>query len=637
MIVSYSRIDCFRQCPYKYRLRYIDKWNTIPDPWPDDPLVLGKAIHTGISKGLYAAEQEYYSNFHAITDENVLESMKMDIQIPKVQKLLPVQWDEEVRVSTQYFLGFIDCLAWKNNNTVDIYDFKYSNHVENYNDSGQLSIYKYFWEKSHPGKHVDQMKFICIPKVSDKKREDEDIWQYRNRILKAVAGTDIQVIDTRYDPEAIISFWETVNEIREEKNFRKKQSNNCRFCEYADYCQKGRDYMILPKNERRAIGTAKKRKIWIYGAAFSGKTTFLDSAPNPLNLNTDGNIAFVTMPFVAIKDQVETVGRVTNRKFAWEVLKETIAELEKKENTFETIIIDLLEDTRESCRIYMYDKLGIQHESDAGFGKGWDIIKTEYLSTIRRFFNLNYENLIVVSHEDVSKDITKKNGQNITRIAPNIQDAVANKVAGMVDIVARVVVADDGTRTLNFKSDEVVFGGGRLKGIKETQIPLEWDALMGVYDEANRNAGASSVKNVDTGTGTVVGATLEELKQEESPEAPSEASEPEEQPKRRTRRRAESSEESESGLLTEDTFYKLPDGNAVKKHAGDEPLKDAEVITEEEFHAILKAFATRSNEPAEDQPGTRKRRRRKKAEPVVTGNEDFMNIPEGSPEEIPFN
>ena len=153
---------------------------------------------------------------------------------------------------------------------------------------------------------------------------------------------------------------------------------------------------------------------------------------------------------------------------------------------------------------------------------------------------------------------------------------------------------------------------------------------MGVYDEANRNAGASSVKN------TTTEVPMKE-KVEESPEAPSEASEPEEQPKRRTRRRAEASEESESGLLTEDTFYKLPDGNAVKKHAGDEPLKDAEVITEEEFHAILKAFATRSNEPAEDQPGTRKRRSRKKAEPVVTGNEDFMNIPEGSPEEIPFN
>ena len=146
------------------------------------------------------------------------------------------------------------------------------------------------------------------------------------------------------------------------------------------------------------------------------------------------------------------------------------------------------------CRIYKYDELGIQHESDSGFGKGWDIIKTEYLSTMRRFFNLDYENLVVISHEDVSKDITKKNGQNITRIAPNIQEAIANKVAGMVDIVARVVVDGD-ERTLNFKSDEVIFGGGRLKGISKTSIPLSWDELMKVYDEAN--AGKSESKSED--------------------------------------------------------------------------------------------------------------------------------------------
>ena len=41
MIVSYSRVEAFKQCPYKYRLRYIDGWKTIPDPWFDDPLVLG--------------------------------------------------------------------------------------------------------------------------------------------------------------------------------------------------------------------------------------------------------------------------------------------------------------------------------------------------------------------------------------------------------------------------------------------------------------------------------------------------------------------------------------------------------------------------------------------------------------------
>ena len=43
--------------------------------------------------------------------------------------------------------------------------------------------------------------------------------------------------------------------------------------------------MNLPSSQRRDISKISKRKIWIYGPAFSGKTTFLDEAPNPINLN----------------------------------------------------------------------------------------------------------------------------------------------------------------------------------------------------------------------------------------------------------------------------------------------------------------------------------------------------------------
>lgn len=238
---------------------------------------------------------------------------------------------------------------------------------------------------------------------------------------------------------------------------------------------------MLPKNERQVVGTTTFMKGWIYGAPFSGKTTFLDKAPDPLNLNTDGNTKYVTQQRVYIRDEVTTTGRITNRKFAWEVFKDTIEDLEKGSD-FKTIIVDLVEDTREMCRLYMYDKLNIQHESDSGFGKGWDIIKTEYLSTMRRLLNLDY-NIFLVSHEDISKDLTMRSGDKITKIAPNIQEAIANKLAGMVDFVARVIVKDDGSRILSFKHNEVTFSGGRL-GIKETEIPLEWSELEKVYKEA---------------------------------------------------------------------------------------------------------------------------------------------------------
>ncbi|HBF9947035.1 TPA: AAA family ATPase, partial [Clostridioides difficile] len=79
------------------------------------------------------------------------------------------------------------------------------------------------------------------------------------------------------------------------------------------------------------------------------------------------------------------------------------------------------------------------------------------------------------------KDITKKGGDKITAIKPNLQEKAANKIAGMVDIVARVV-ADGDVRTLSFKTNEVIFGGGRLK-VKSNEIPLDYNELMKVYDD----------------------------------------------------------------------------------------------------------------------------------------------------------
>ena len=253
---------------------------------------------------------------------------------------------------------------------------------------------------------------------------------------------------------------------------------------------------LLPKNERRDISKITKKVIWLYGAPFSGKTYFANKFPDPLMLNTDGNVKFVDAPYVPIKDQVTVEGRLTKRKPAWEVFKEVIDELEKKQNDFKTIIVDLLEGTYEYCRAYEYEKLGIVHESDAGFGKGYDIIRKEFLDNIKRLTNLDYENIILISHEDATKNITNKGGGSISTIKPNIQEKLANTISGMVDVVARVV-ADGEIRTLSFKENEYIFGGGRL-GIKNKDIPLEYRELMSVYDEVNKSTVSTKPRVVET-------------------------------------------------------------------------------------------------------------------------------------------
>lgn len=243
--------------------------------------------------------------------------------------------------------------------------------------------------------------------------------------------------------------------------------------------------MLLPKNERRNIETINKKVVWLYGAPFSGKTFLANRFPDPLMLNTDGNIRFVDAPYISIKNEVKVEGRQTRTTLAWDVFKNVIAELEKKDNTFKTIVVDLLEDCYEHCRVYMYDKLNISHESDDSFS-AWDKVRTEFLSTMKRLMNMDYENIILISHEDRTKDITRKSGDKLTAIKPNIQDKIANKIAGMVDIVARVV-ADGDDRILSFKTNEVIFGGGRLT-VTDKEIPLDYDSFMEVYQEGNSAA-----------------------------------------------------------------------------------------------------------------------------------------------------
>lgn len=304
--------------------------------------------------------------------------------------------------------------------------------------------------------------------------------QFRQRLKNTLKDANIQIKEVSYNADAVLDFMENEVGILCCNDYTKNKTKLCDWCEYQSYCENQEELNMLPSTKRVEVEKASKKKIWIYGQPYSGKTTFADLAPTPLNLNTDGNVKYVTMPRIAIKDEVTGEGRITKRKFAWEFFKEAIAELEKGSD-FETIVVDLLEDTYEHCRLYMYNELDITHESDDSF-RAWDKVRTEYLSTIKRLLNLDY-NIILISHEDTSKDLTKKGGDKVTAIMPNLNEKASKKIAGMVDLVARVVVDGD-KRTLNFKSDEVVFGGGRLQGVKTTEVPLSWDALCTVYDEA---------------------------------------------------------------------------------------------------------------------------------------------------------
>jgi len=554
-------------------MRYIDGITTNPPIEADNALVIGTALHTGIEKDVKTAINEYFMSYPIIDDSHVNEAIKLENLIPKAKAVLP-SGEYEVEIKDDDFHGFIDLLTPATvfergvelPNVYDIYDFKYSNNVNHYKDSRQLHLYKYFFEKCNPGKKIRNLYFLFVPKVNIKQKKTEDLQEFRNRIRSELAKVDVKVEQIEFDHNKVIDWLLQVKKINEKADFEQNQGWFCRYCEFEEFCMKGWNYfMNLPKNERRNIEKVEKRVMWIYGVPFCGKTTFANGFPDPLMLNTDGNIKFVDAPYIRIKDEIKVEGRMTKKTLAWQIFKDVIEELEKKDNTFKTIIVDLVEDLYEYCRLFMYDQMGIKHESDDSF-KAWDMVRGEFLNTLKRLMSLDYENIILISHEDTSKDITKKGGDKITAIKPNMQDKVALKVAGMVDIVARIV-ADGDVRTFNFKSNEVIFGGGRLKTDAQ-DIALDVNELFKVYDEANRNAVRNAQDTVSDGGNINSSNTVE---------SPSEAENEPSQGKRTGRRKKEDGE-LKAAIAEETASDTVEQSDGEDSTPSDEPPSNGEPV-----------------------------------------------------------
>ena len=86
---SHSRVEVFDRCPFKYRLRYVDGLDTIPNTDADNALILGTALHTGIEEGIEQALDFYKNSFPVLTDDHIHEMMKLEAMIPKAKAMLP--------------------------------------------------------------------------------------------------------------------------------------------------------------------------------------------------------------------------------------------------------------------------------------------------------------------------------------------------------------------------------------------------------------------------------------------------------------------------------------------------------------------------------------------------------------------
>jgi hypothetical protein len=227
----------------------MDKLKTIPDTNADCPLWLGLALHKGIETGsVEAGIEEYKSHFYMLNDEHINWMMQLEYQLPRVIELLPKGGEHELEIKTDDFVGYIDYVCGDT-----LYDFKFSNNIDNYLHSPQLSIYKYYLELTRPDIKINRLKYVFVPKIAIrqklKAKPPETLNEFRVRLQEQLEASEIKIIEVSYDEDSISQFKECCQLLKTVKKFPKNSTKLCNWCQYQKYCESNGliDWMIINK------------------------------------------------------------------------------------------------------------------------------------------------------------------------------------------------------------------------------------------------------------------------------------------------------------------------------------------------------------------------------------------------------
>ncbi|MGM8215154.1 AAA family ATPase [Bacillaceae bacterium W0354] len=154
---------------------------------------------------------------------------------------------------------------------------------------------------------------------------------------------------------------------------------------------------ILPENKKKKAKETPRNFV-IFGGTMHGKTYFTEEFPNPLNLNTDGNAEMIETPSINITHQRNAKGDIV--KPVSELLTDIIDELQGTNHSFETVVIDVIDDIITLFEQEITEEEGVKSIGDIGWGKGHQALEMMVRVFVMRLKELSMKkklNVIYIS------------------------------------------------------------------------------------------------------------------------------------------------------------------------------------------------------------------------------------------------
>lgn len=227
----------------------------------------------------------------------------------------------------------------------------------------------------------------------------------------------------------------------------------------------------LPKDEKLNPKT-QPRNFFIWGATMSGKSYFASFFPHPLVLNTDGNSEQGTAPSIQIRNIRDQKGGL--KQSAIKQLDDIVTALQATDNTFQTLIVDVIDDICVMIEQAICLDNGVQALSDIPYGKGYAMFNTVLQQFVMDLKALPM-NVIYISRELAITD----EQTNTTDYRPSLKVKYYNIVNGNCDLVIHTQKfgKDNYTRTITDRRTKY-----KPENITDARIKKLLQSCDGMFD-----------------------------------------------------------------------------------------------------------------------------------------------------------
>ncbi|MDT2416086.1 AAA family ATPase [Enterococcus avium] len=181
---------------------------------------------------------------------------------------------------------------------------------------------------------------------------------------------------------------------------------------------------ILPPNKPQTPKDTP-RNFFIWGPTMGGKSFLASQFPNPLVFNTDGNAEANTVPSVQLRNIKDQNGKI--KRSVIDQLDKLITALQTEKHTYETVVLDVIDDIVVMIEQYICDREDVETLGDIPYGKGYAAFTNIFQSLVIELKSLPM-NVIYIS-----RNATKMEGQTEIDI-PSLKEKHQNIVNGNCDL-----------------------------------------------------------------------------------------------------------------------------------------------------------------------------------------------------------